>query len=216
MIENKYAAQKERGAMSRQKLLAAARALISAKGLTGFTLAEVGQRAGASRALAGFHFTSRGALLRAAYAELLDAPPANDEVGLAPLLAWIADQLRLAAQGDPNAIALLQLTLDPAAQHEAVELRRRYWKQRSGLIQAHLSRAQMRQEIRDDLDPALLAPTILGLLHGEMNRIVALGAPPTPAFSELIEDALARRASRTRNSAAPKGAPQDSQPGLFG
>ncbi len=183
--------QGERTDQARRNLLAAARSLIAAKGLDGFSLAEVGEHARVSRGLPGYHFRSREALIRAAFEELLESPWIKGELGLAPLLAWMREQVRLAAEGDHGVLALLQLGVTPRGAGAIAELRRRYWEEQLQLVLAHLHQARVLEQVRGDGEAADLASLLVSLLHGEMARVAAIGATPSPLLEEFVQVALA-------------------------
>jgi AcrR family transcriptional regulator len=66
------ATQAERSAASRQRLLDAAVALLAEKGVQATSVAEIGARAGMSRAAVNFHFGSKDALLAAVVARVIE------------------------------------------------------------------------------------------------------------------------------------------------
>lgn len=177
--------QSERTAAARRILLAAARSLIASKGMDAFSLAEVGELASVSRGLSGYHFRSRDALVQEAFEAILGSSWPDGELGLSPLVAWMNDQVRLAAEGDRDVLVLLQLAVGGGGAGAIPQLRRRYWDERLQHVQAHLRRAQVLNQVSDDQDAAAVAPLVMSLLHGEMNRVVATGATPSPLLEEF-------------------------------
>lgn len=189
--------QAERTALARAKLVEASAQMIAESGVRGFVLTQVGGRAGVSRALANYHFKTRGELIAAVFADLLAEDGRPEGLGLAPLLTWISDQAQRAASQDPRLLALLQLAVGPGVHDEAPALRKQYWEDRTRRIANHLTAARTQGEIRNDLELRGMADVLLGLLHGELLRIAATGANSGPAFRELIEGALGRIEPRT-------------------
>lgn len=216
MASVRYATHHARGETARKKLLAAARALIAGRGLSGFTMADVARMAGGSRALAGFHFSTRHDLIEACYTELLDHPLAMTDPGLGGLKSWMGERLRLAAGGDPEVLALMQLALDPAAEAAPNRLRTEYLSQRVEFIKTHLERARALRQIDEAYDPDLLAPLLLALLHGEMKRITNVRMASGKDFLALLENGLLARPAQTRPPRGQKAdRPQSTQQGLF-
>jgi AcrR family transcriptional regulator len=176
---------------ARARLKKATVVMIAERGLPGLAFTKVGARAGVSRALAGYHFKSRGELIKQVVSSLLDDEAARPEgLGLEPLLGWMDSQIRRVAEKDVNLLALLQVAVGPGVEREAPALREAYWQRRSHLVEHHLNAGQALGQIRGDLAPRQLAPMLLGQLHGELLRIAATGAPPADTFSEFIRRAL--------------------------
>ncbi|GAA1709429.1 TetR/AcrR family transcriptional regulator [Fodinicola feengrottensis] len=82
------ATQAERSAASRQRLLAAALTLLAEKGVQATSVAEIGARAGMSRAAVNFHFGSKDALLAAVVGKVIEE---WEQAVLLPELAAAAD-----------------------------------------------------------------------------------------------------------------------------
>lgn len=179
-----------RAAHTRTKVMTAAIGMIAERGLPGFAISNIAPAAGVSRGLANYHFVDRAALIEAVFVQLLDDEPTLEGLGLSPLLAWVGDQARRAAQREPKLLALLQLAVGPGVETEAPALRQEYWRRRGDLVERHLLAARALGQIRDDLAPAHLAMVFLGLMHGELLRIAATGEGPSGAFPILVERAL--------------------------
>lgn len=200
---------KQRTTLTRTKLIKAAIGMIAARGLPGFALTNLGAEAGVSRGLASYHFADRSELIEIAFASLIEDEVPLEGLGLPQLLTWIGDQAQRAARREPELLALLQLAVGPGVEVEAPALRERYWKQRAQFLEHHLSAAQARGQIRDDLEAAHLATVLLGLLHGELFRIAATCESPTEAFTSLIERALGRERPATAKGASKPPPPSD-------
>lgn len=80
--------RRQRGAESRRALVEATIRSVAGNGLGGTTLSTVAQLAGASRALVGFHFKSKDALLRAALDHALEIY----DISLSRALAAVGDE----------------------------------------------------------------------------------------------------------------------------
>jgi len=193
--------QQERSGLARAKLIDATIALIGEQGFSGFSVSDVGRRAGLGRALAGHHFKSSKALIRAAAMSLLQDDSTSMDPGLSPLLGWIEAQLGRAAARDPRLIATLQVALGPGAL-EVQDLKEEYWRRECGRIQQQLTSARALHQVDPDLDPTEAASSVLGMLHGEQLRIIATGQPPGPTLLVALQRALA---AGTRQKTPQKG-----------
>jgi AcrR family transcriptional regulator len=191
------------------------------RGPLGFSLADVGARAGYSRGLAGHHFTSRDALLTSAAERLVSrtSPVDAAELGLPALLDWMRRQLGRAERGEPEPRAFLQLLLAPGSAALAA-LVAQYGVQQAAGVRRHLERARALQQVRSDLDPAATAAVLLGQVNGELLRLAADGEANSEVFLDLIGHALgpAARAAGKGRKPAQDGKPPASarQGGLFG
>jgi AcrR family transcriptional regulator len=171
--------QAERRAASEEALLRAAAELIAERGIERATLARIGERSGASRALSTYHFGSKDALV----ARL--ASHAQDRMGEATLAA-----LEAAGRGAAAATALDRLRAmvdtyldrfeDPTPEDRAllvmwgatfptdasvdgmVEADRRSYDGWSQLVRD----GQAEGSIRADLDPGATAVMLLGFMRG--------------------------------------------------
>lgn len=102
--------QQERREETERKVLAAATALIAARGSRALTLAEVGEAAGYSRGIVSHHFGSRENLLRAVMrdARTFTLPDLRDSAA-----DWLAETVRAYLKNitsrSPSAAAFLQM-----------------------------------------------------------------------------------------------------------
>jgi AcrR family transcriptional regulator len=217
----KYGAQDERTAAAKAKLLDATIALVAERGPLGFSLADVGARAGVSRGLPGHHFHSREALLGAAVTRLAShtSPVDGAELGLPALLDWLRRQLGRAERGEPEPRALLHLLLAPGSDALATLVAQSGEQQAAG-VRRHLEQARALQQVRSDLDPATTAAVLLGQLNGELLRLAAGGEAMSEVFIDLIGHALgpaARDGGKSRKPAQGEKPPAKArQRGLFG
>lgn len=199
--------------VARGKLLDATIALIAERGLSGFSLADVGDRAGVSRALAGYHFKSSHALRLGALARVYEDEPDAGGRGLTPMLEWVQAQVRRAAAGDRRLSAMLQVAIGPGVDPEVLGLREAHRARQTDLLWRHLSSARAAQQISQALDPVQTAALILGLMHGEQLRVIATGDPLEGAFIGFLERALAAplptRANRIRHAREPISRPDE-------
>jgi AcrR family transcriptional regulator len=183
---------RERTQRAREKIVAAAIELIAERGLVGFPLCDVGARAGVSRALARYHFTTREAVIAAAADTMLrrDEAPAN--FGLEPLMHTISALLKRAEARDPQLLALLELAMGVAAPRAVPEQQRDYWHSQIDHFEKHLMYGQHRREVRRTIEARQLAPLLLGQVHGELLRILATGAPSPATFLESLRQQLSQ------------------------
>jgi AcrR family transcriptional regulator len=196
--------------VAKAKLLDATIVMLAERGLLGFSLADVGERAGVSRGLAGYHFTTRQALLLAALASLGDDDAGDQGHGLEALIAWVRDQVQLARIGDVRVRAKLQLALGAGADGEVLKLREAYRERQTDDLARHLSAARAAKQIQRTLDPAETAAMLLGLVQGEQLRAVATGQTSGEAFIVLLERALAAHpATKPRRTSSKATPPAD-------
>jgi AcrR family transcriptional regulator len=196
-------AQRREAAMA--KIIDATIALIGEQGLSGFTVSDIGKRAGLSRGTSGYHFKSSKALIQAAAASLLQDDAGPGDHGLGPMLGWIEAQLARAVARDPRLLATLQIALGPGAA-EVKTLREAYWQREIERLRKHLATAK----VSPDLDPTKTASAVLGMLHGEQLRILATGQPS--ALVDVLKRALA---PSSRPKATRKGATAEAPLDLF-
>jgi AcrR family transcriptional regulator len=157
--------QADRSAEARRKILAATVELIGAKGLEGFSLADVGERAGVSRALPGHYFKSRDKLVREAVRELLAPVGRQSEVGLEHLLGSL--EKSLAKIGSPGVQALLITLSAPASRSPAPLLIARYWEAAERWVEDHLRARILAGEVRGDSDAVGAARLLVAAIYGE-------------------------------------------------
>ena len=194
--------------VAKANLLEATIALIAECGLLGFSLADVGDRAGVSRGLAGYHFKTRQALLLAALVSLGEDEADNRGRGMKPMLQWVRDQVQVAGTGDIRVRAKLQLALGPGADREVLKLRDAYRRRHADRLTRHLSAARAAQEVLQTLDPTETAAMILGLIQGEQLRAIVAGETSGGAFIAFLERGLAApppsKARRSSSRASPR------------
>jgi AcrR family transcriptional regulator len=210
--------QIERRESSRRALLEATLQLVGERGLFGFSLADVGERAGVSRGLATHHFKSREELVRAAAGLVTIRDQASLEPGLPGLIAWTGAELSRAAAGNSSTRACLQMFVADAS--PVLEgLRADYWRSRTDFLQTQLEQAKALQQVRREIDPMASATTLLAQIHGEQFRLANGGAPIPSAFIEHTRRGLeppADDATRLRKRVSKTPAPgDDTQPRLF-
>lgn len=155
--------QSERTAEARRKLLDATVELIGLRGLEGFSLADVGERAGVSRGLPGHHFKTRERLVDLAVAELLDPAGAAGEPGLERLLTALRRGLEPSARRSAL-VVILSAPSQPSHRAEAVRAR---LKAMEDGFEADLRAAAAAGRVRRGLDAALLSRFLACALLGE-------------------------------------------------
>ena len=154
---NKYGTQDERTAASKARLLDATIALIAERGVFGFSLADVGERAGdAGRGLANHHFKKRDALLEAVARQLLSDAPSerNGEWSLPGLIVWMRDQLAGAERRELALQAVFQLSAC-AGSPKVAELIEKYGARRAEHLARHLESARVLAQVRSAMTPDL-------------------------------------------------------------
>lgn len=156
--------QTERAASSRRALIKATLELVAERGLDGFSLADVGARAGVSRGLAGHHFHSRENLMRAAFGDLLEPRPVAGELGLNRLLASLKRSVQRVRE--PHVRALLLVLTAPGPPAFVRDAAADYWASVSALVEAHLKAGVAAGLVREEVEPPALAQQILASLFG--------------------------------------------------
>jgi AcrR family transcriptional regulator len=171
--------QAERRAASEEALLRAAAELIAERGIERATLARIGERSGASRALSTYHFGSKDALIARLASDAQDrmreaTVTALEAAGGGAATVTALDGLRAMVDTylhrceHPTALdrALLVMwgaTFPTEASVEGmVEADRRSYDGWSELIR----QGQAEGSIRDDLDPGATAVMLLGFMRG--------------------------------------------------
>lgn len=173
--------QAERSGAARERLVRAAMEVIAEHGLERFTLAEVGERAGNSRALPARYFSNKAGLIRAVVDKVFAARsrPPNGSLGLARLLYHVGARF----DGDPLRLKCLVVIEGEALAHDGV--RALVAQANAGLasrIERHLVAALAAGEIREDVQPQLQAVLIMSGIHGAVRqwsldpRAIDLGA----------------------------------------
>ncbi|TDH62073.1 TetR family transcriptional regulator [Dankookia rubra] len=159
------------------RLLAAALRLVARGGSAGTSLASIGLEAGFSRGLPAERFGSKAALLLA----LIDAMEAwaEDNVfagmpaesGLDGLLARVEAHFRGCMDG-PEAVGALYI-LSMESLTVVPELRPRlaaYFQGYRRAFEHHIRSGQAKGEIRAELDPAVEATVVLGMIRGLVTQ----------------------------------------------
>jgi len=170
--------QAERRAASEDALLRAAAEIVAERGIERATLARIGERSGASRALSTYHFGSKDALVarlasdaqdrlgQATLDALDEARPGGPVTALARLRAMIDTYLHRFEDPSPEDRALLVMwgaTFPTDASVDGmVDADRRSYDGWSDLIRL----GQEEGSIRPDLDPAATAVMLLGFMRG--------------------------------------------------
>jgi AcrR family transcriptional regulator len=169
--------QLDRRTASDGRLLAAALRLVARGGSAGTSLASIGLEAGFSRGLPAERFGSKVALLLAlidameAWAEenVFAGMPA--ESGLDGLLARVEAHFRGCMDG-PEAVGALYI-LSMESLTVVPELRPRlaaYFQGYRRAFEHHIRSGQAKGEIRRDLDPAVEASVVLGMIRGLVTQ----------------------------------------------
>jgi AcrR family transcriptional regulator len=161
--------QAERSAESSQRLLAAAIALIGEKGFEKTTAAEIGERAGYSRAMVRSRYGTKEALLeslmRSEYEPMFLVTPARAANGLDTILGQL-DHLAIQAAEKPELLkAFFTVCFETVGPIRQLSPWLRTWLDRyRAASKAAFLRGQKDGSIRKDLD-----------VDGEKNRIVTYG-----------------------------------------
>jgi AcrR family transcriptional regulator len=181
-------------ARNRERILEAARDLISRKGVREITLEEVAKAARVGRATLFRRFPDRAALLLALLdeheRELQDAILEGDP----PLGPGAGSRRRLLAFAE----ALFDLTLEHLDLLLGSETTAPLARTRTGAYAVwHLHLAGLLRELRSDADPDVLADLILVLYDAELQQFLAEERDPT-AVRELLLDSVRRVAGVRR------------------
>lgn len=167
--------QAERLAISGRRLLAAAAELIAEKGWEATSAAEIGRRAGYSRAMVDARFGGKDALLdtliSTEFEERLEVPVDPSATGLATLLAFF-DHMRALHDEDPDFLqAMFIMNFDATKRAAALRPRLSAWLE--ALFTAweqSLRRGVDDGSVRADVDPAEvandMAAAVLGICYG--------------------------------------------------
>lgn len=216
----KHGTQDQRSAAARAKLLDATIELVAEHGAHGFSLADVGERAGVSRGLAVHHFHTREELLDEATARLVRSkawPEAGDAGGLPDLMAWFGEQLARASDGAVDQRALLQLLSLPSSPRSGLLLET-HVAELVTLVQRHLEQARALAQVRSEPEPEATAPLLIAQLHGELMRVARGGPPNAELFTDLVVRSLAPPPlgeRRPRKASNPPPATGGTQGALF-
>lgn len=188
--------QKERREDSDSRLMQAAIAVISRKGSSGTTMAEVGLTAGYSRGLPGERYGSKLNMLIAVIIHLRHLFKAKVEAELGGLKGLEALEARLQAHvawARENPVALKTLyflmmesmTVSPELRHEVMALEAYY---RDGIV-THLREAIEAGEISSRVDPERYGVLILGTTRGVIQQMMV---SPQKIDMQWVHDNLLR------------------------
>ena len=187
-------------------MIDAAITVISQKGYSGTTLAEIGAVAGYSRGLAHHHFGSKLALMRAVVAEMerrfqqhvLQPPPARQR-GLDAVLSFVEDYLNYVVGAGPDQMRTLfvlmfeSLTGAPDLRPVIAELS----ATRRAYIVGLIVRGIADGTIRPDADAEAQAVLITGLVRGAVHQWIL-----DPAGVDLLAVSAETRAMVRHHLAA--------------
>jgi AcrR family transcriptional regulator len=216
-LQRKFGTQEERREGARSKLINATIELIAERGLLGFSLSDVGGRAGVSRALPGHHFKGRDQLVQAAVTRIFDVDDGSASAGLNSMIDAFRLRLTQVADRDPTSLAFAELVVGPLPAKLAA-LRDGYRQSQVRLVERQLESARAGGHVGEDLDPTAVAPVLLGQLHAEIIRLAAEGGSGE-IFLELLKRSIAPDRVSTKRRAAqrtPPAAKPEIQQNLFG
>ena len=167
----------ERRREAESRILQAAFEIVARRGVDQLTLAEAGEEAGYSRALAAHYFNGREVLLAAVAEHAVNnyrrrlvemKVPAPD--GLESLLARIAFYID-DSRGWPKQLRAFYEVMDAGLRWPSIaKVVARLNKEWSERLAAQLRAAQARGEIRADIDPTAEAIVISGAMRGIMTQ----------------------------------------------
>ncbi|MCC6920276.1 MAG: TetR/AcrR family transcriptional regulator [Alphaproteobacteria bacterium] len=186
--------QAERSEESRRRLLDAAFELLSERGSTLFTLAEVGERAGYSRGLPSQVFGTKAALLQQLVPHLntvsLDIPTVDpDAVGLDAVLGLVSRIL----EAPPVQLKVslgLQVLLGEAASRDSAlrDSVAALTLMASRFVSGHLRKGIADGTVRRDINPRAQAMIIMAAVHGVLRQWLVM--PDRAKTSELRHEML--------------------------
>ena len=174
--------QQERRQESEAKLLAKAREIVSRKGWSGTTLADVGEAAGYSRGLAGHHFGSKTGLLHAITTQINNslielvqaATPAR--LGLESILSFIGVYLGRTDPRWTNTRTLLILLTEALLEgSENADQMATFNASMFAYLEEHVRAGIRNGEIDRSISPAFAAEFIVGTLRGMMLQRLVRG-----------------------------------------
>lgn len=195
--------QAERSASARRRLMDAAVTLFATQGYRGTSVAEIGARAGQSRAAVNFHFGSKEALLMAIVRQVVDEWEENllfpglERAGTAEqILDAGLDAHRRMLQEQPTRFALyyslMMEALAPSTpiREEMAALNRRVRDRAAELVRS----AQNAGLARPDVDAGGLAVWLVGALRGIAHQYLVDPASVDldAAYAELRRAVLTR------------------------
>jgi AcrR family transcriptional regulator len=183
--------QAERRAETEQRVLEATMSIIAERGVHAVTAASVGEAAGYSRGIVNHQFGTREALLKVV-AETVQArfdPNPEDRHGRDHVTALVVRYLS-SLRTEPQDIRVFLRLMTAAISGEEPGLHQ-VFVQRDEHLRQHVTDAltdgQGDHSVRSDIDPALLATLIVGLLRGVALQLQL--APDLVGLDALIEEA---------------------------
>jgi AcrR family transcriptional regulator len=211
--------QAQRSAASTQTLLDATIGLIAERGVDGFSIADVADRAGVSRGLPTHHFETRDGLLLAVakvVAKRCEPPPAW---GLDPLLGWYKKALRDAQDPSPELRALMALltarVLPPAVEKHVGA----FLEAETEIARRHLEAGMAAGTIRRPLDPPAHGKVLAAAMAGQIALAMRLGLSEAQVddFIAMLSAELGTAGDQPRAPKAPRppSVKPAAQPGLF-
>jgi len=167
----------ERRREAETRIVQAAFDIEARRGVDQLTLAEAGEEAGYSRALPAHYFASREALLAAVaehavknYRRRLSERNLSTEDGVDSLLATIAFYLD-DSRGWPKKLRAFHEVINAGLRWPAIaEVVARLDQEWIDRVSAQIRTAQLRGDIRPDIDPVAEAVAICGAMRGIMSQ----------------------------------------------
>lgn len=180
--------QAERRAETRQRVLDAATELVAAHGSRAVTVAAVGEAAGYSRGIVNHHFGSRGRLLEELirYTQRFEVPTESAD-GLGRLTQFIEAYLKGMHERSPRSEAFLKLWTESTGSESSLAplfAERDAWFRE--LLERLVTDGVTDKSIRPEIDPALAAVAIIGLLRG--TAMMAFSTARDVAVDKLAAD----------------------------
>ena len=186
--------QEERTALSDGRMVEAAIALIVENGLSGTTLAAIGERAGYSRGLATHRFGSKAGLLAYVY-EHVNAhwlarvqQAVGEEIGIAALQRGI-DALYGYVNEEPDEIRAMHLlryaSIDPGSDYRA-NVEKAHAAQRRD-VQRWIEAGQAAGRVHAEVDAAVAAEVFLSSVDGLIYRWLVNPQRPISALAEAMK-----------------------------
>ncbi|SDO63335.1 transcriptional regulator, TetR family [Lutimaribacter pacificus] len=169
--------QVERREEAESLLIAAATKLISIKGFSGFSLAEVGDLAGYSRGLAGHHFGTKENL-QIRVAEYIFGETFNEMAALVghkprgiPFIEALLEYCVKAAETE-RAKALTMLLSEAQMNEKLYAIIMRFHQRALRNLEYEIQQGKVEGNIREDANSKMQAAIIYAFLRGQLNFIV--------------------------------------------
>jgi AcrR family transcriptional regulator len=169
--------QAERRAVAERELLAAAFKLVAEKGISGTTLADIGEAAGYSRALPAVYFGDKNGLVQALWQRASNlfrerfTLARQREKGLESVLGFIEVYLTRSSD-DSHIFRATQILLTEAftSTPEIRESVAEHNRTSEEFLRSHIRLGIRNGEIRDDVDPGPQAIMIIGALRAAVSH----------------------------------------------